>query len=1553
MSGTSYTRQSTFADGDTITASLFNTEYNQLVASFAYASSGTTGHQHDGGAGEGGNIHTIGDQDFLNKIVVDSTNNRWSVFVEVGGSAVEQVRIEDGVVYPVTDSDVDLGTNALRFKNAYIDSLTATGNLTVGGNITVTGNVDVDGIVEFDGLSGTGSVTVTDILDQDDMSGDSATALATQQSIKAYVDAQQDTVDTFGEVLALSNTTAGTDISVSTDDKVQFRDAAIYINSSADGQLDIVADTEIQIAATTIDINGAVALNGAVTGATNITLSGELDAATGDFSGAVDIDGALDVAGTTNLDVVDIDGAVDMATTLAVAGNVDFNGDLDVDGTTNLDVVDIDGAVDMASTLTVASNIVVGGTVDGRDVATDGTKLDGIEASATADQSNAEIRTAVEAATDSNVFTDADHSKLNAIEASATADQTDAEIRAAVEAATDSNVFTDADHTKLNAIEASADVTDTANVTAAGALMDSELTAIASVKALNQGVATGDSPTFAALTSTGEITANGGIALGDSDKATFGASDDLQIYHDGSSSYITDAGTGNLYIDSSDTVIRANGAENSAKFIGNGRVELYYDAVKKFETTATGISVTGEVAATSLDISGDIDVDGTTNLDVVDIDGAVDMASTLAVGGVVTANAGVVVDNFTLDGTTLALSSGDMVLHTTGNDFDIIFNGSDGGVAITALRLDMSSLGAATFNSTISSGAITATDANANPKLKAAYNSSNYIGISHEKINVQGGGVGLIIQGNGVDRATFSSGGGLTLANGNLTLTSGSVTTGNMSISGQEIDVSSGDLTLDVAGDIILDSGGFDVKLKVDGTEYAKFSNYQNNFYLEPIAQDKDLIIRGNDGGSVITALTLDMSNGGSATFNKDILMGDGNPIRLGDSQDLRIFYSGGSIFQDVTSDSDMLFKGNDGGSTITALTLDMSAAGAATFNAGVTSTSLTVDGSLGQIALQSSGAELHFSRNGNNDLLANGGSSAALTIGANDNVRFLTGGSENFRISADGSLSTPTAGTSNVRFGVNAGNSIASGGNYNVVVGDEAGTALTLGDESVAVGFEALMTASTGSENVGIGYRALKLTTGNSNVAVGKNALATNSSASNNTAVGTSALTANTTGSYNTAVGLSAGRAVTTGLQNTLIGGEAGDSLTDADYNVAMGVSSLGSDTLGSRATALGFGTLANQNFTSATDNYNVAVGFQTGGSVTSGFDNTLIGGLAGDALTDADYNTAIGKEALTSDTLGSRSTAVGWSALANQNFTSATNSYNTAMGFQAGLAITTGTNNTLIGGLAGDALTDADHNVAVGGQALSTDTLGSRSVAIGQHALQTQNFTSATNAYNVAVGYDAGVSVTTGTSNTLIGGEAGDSITTAQQNTFIGRHSGNTTTTGNDNVCVGRETKTSAVNSANQIVIGDNVTGNANSSFCFGKDATDSAIAFGATSITAPSDQRYKEEIVDAVAGLSFVNDLRPVTFKWKKEKDIPSTQRAYVEGSETRVMNDYTNHGFIAQEVKTVIDAHSEIKDGFDMWMEDEADGRQRLGPSALIPVLVKAIQELTARIETLEG
>jgi hypothetical protein len=98
------------------------------------------------------------------------------------------------------------------------------------------------------------------------------------------------------------------DSTLGTDKKVQFRDAAIYINSSVDGQLDIVADTEIQIAATTVDLNGALDVSG------TLGVTGVLTATSLDISGDIDVDG------TTNLDVVDIDGAVDMASTLLVTG---------------------------------------------------------------------------------------------------------------------------------------------------------------------------------------------------------------------------------------------------------------------------------------------------------------------------------------------------------------------------------------------------------------------------------------------------------------------------------------------------------------------------------------------------------------------------------------------------------------------------------------------------------------------------------------------------------------------------------------------------------------------------------------------------------------------------------------------------------------------------------------------------------------------------------------------------------------------------------------------------------------------------------------------------------------------------------------------------------------------------------------------------------------------------------------------------------------------------------------------------------------------------------
>ena len=144
----SYTRQSSFADGDTITAALFNNEFNQLVNAFH----NSTGHKHDGTTAEGPVIGLIGDAGETspnNKVLIDTTNNYIEFYVEVSSSPVQQLYISDGAIVPVTDSDVDLGTTSLRFKDTYTDTVTTTGNVSVGGNLTVTGNATISGNLTF------------------------------------------------------------------------------------------------------------------------------------------------------------------------------------------------------------------------------------------------------------------------------------------------------------------------------------------------------------------------------------------------------------------------------------------------------------------------------------------------------------------------------------------------------------------------------------------------------------------------------------------------------------------------------------------------------------------------------------------------------------------------------------------------------------------------------------------------------------------------------------------------------------------------------------------------------------------------------------------------------------------------------------------------------------------------------------------------------------------------------------------------------------------------------------------------------------------------------------------------------------------------------------------------------------------------------------------------------------------------------------------------------------------------------------------------------------
>ena len=157
-------RQASYTTGDTITAAHSNDEFNQVLAAF----NATTGHTHDGTAGEGGPVTAIRDADALNKVLVDSTNNHLEFYVEVSSAAVQQLRIQDGAIVPITDNDIDLGTSSLEFKDLFIDgtanidtlsldgtAVTATGteiNLIDGGaTVGTTAVADGDGIIHNDG----------------------------------------------------------------------------------------------------------------------------------------------------------------------------------------------------------------------------------------------------------------------------------------------------------------------------------------------------------------------------------------------------------------------------------------------------------------------------------------------------------------------------------------------------------------------------------------------------------------------------------------------------------------------------------------------------------------------------------------------------------------------------------------------------------------------------------------------------------------------------------------------------------------------------------------------------------------------------------------------------------------------------------------------------------------------------------------------------------------------------------------------------------------------------------------------------------------------------------------------------------------------------------------------------------------------------------------------------------------------------------------------------------------------------------------------------------
>ena len=164
----------------------------------------------------------------------------------------------------------------------------------------------------------------------------------------------------------------------------------------------------------------------------------------------------------------------------------------------------------------------------------------------------------------------------------------------------------------------------------------------------------------------------------------------------------------------------------------------------------------------------------------------------------------------------LTNDSQDFVIKNITSNKDIIFKGNDGGSTITALTLDMSNAGKATFAGTVD--------------------------VDGGDVNIQAGA--LSITSDGSNKATFTETGA-----------------GLLTIAAQD------DIVLDAASDITLDAGGNDIRLFNAGTEYGHFKQYNQGVGLYVSIQDMDFVVRGNDGGTTFSAFGLDMSEGGNATF--------------------------------------------------------------------------------------------------------------------------------------------------------------------------------------------------------------------------------------------------------------------------------------------------------------------------------------------------------------------------------------------------------------------------------------------------------------------------------------------------------------------------------------------------------------------------------------------------------------------------------------------------------------------------------------------------------------
>jgi len=313
-------------------------------------------------------------------------------------------------------------------------------------------------------------------------------------------------------------------------------------------------------------------------------------------------------------------------------------------------------------------------------------------------------------------------------------------------------------------------------------------------------------------------------------------------------------------------------------------------------TIAEAVDITGAITTGAITSSGNITSGGSFIIGSADID-ETDLEKIDGItNGTVAANKAVVVDG-SLD------ASGFRNLSATGT---LTVTGA------TSLNGGATVLGAITAGS-LTTNTISSNGSNADLSIQPS--GTGDVLISALRIN------GTTLDSADSSKVTIAEAVDITGAAvfGSTVTANGGVIIDNITIDGTEIDLASGDLTLDVAGDIILDADNADIILQDNGTEFGRLSRVSSDFVIKSATNNKDIVFKGIDDSSTITALTLDMSEAGAATFNDKIILGTNKEIQFVDTNESiksdgskLIVTSGGTAFNLPTAD------GSNGNALIT-----------------------------------------------------------------------------------------------------------------------------------------------------------------------------------------------------------------------------------------------------------------------------------------------------------------------------------------------------------------------------------------------------------------------------------------------------------------------------------------------------------------------------------------------------------------------------------------------------------------------------------------------------------